>query len=452
VPRGFQTGCRWGLALLLAVAVVFAQTGTPPTEKKEPKNKSGKKVLSAQSEARATPHVNRFEVQPSAIAPGETAILSWEVTGVDQVEITHIPGKQAPTGTVEVHPTDTTEYVLKVAGVLEKRTLNVYPKAPNGGTPPPAPLTTHQEFSLSPASPSLGGSDVLWIGCWVAALILLALQLLEWRKAGRPEVTLDFADGVQNRGVQEPEAALSEVFAAERAADLRKLGSPLGKQIAAIDSIISRASQATQPRPETALPPYDSRRAEEPRRIPPPKREPFSQPPPAYSPPPPYPPPLPEPAQKTSSWNPPVISEPMPAGTLFRPPAAPAYPSAFGQLLEEYRRVKASGDAAEEERFRTSHEGQRASCRNAEDRRFDPNATLYFQASTRGWFLLVEQGGNILGLPWFSLDLVSARDTFQVAFSYPERSGPLGVRQPARFTKSGDEWTLTEPGALGSDG
>jgi len=115
VPRGFQTGCRWGLALLLAVAVVFAQTGTPPTEKKEPKNKSGKKVLSAQSEARATPHVNRFEVQPSAIAPGETAILSWEVTGVDQVEITHIPGKQAPTGTVEVHPTDTTEYVLKVA-------------------------------------------------------------------------------------------------------------------------------------------------------------------------------------------------------------------------------------------------------------------------------------------------------------------------------------------------
>jgi hypothetical protein len=56
----------------------------------------------------------RFDVRPKSIAAGESARISWKVTGpVNELGITPEVGSLTTNeGEIEVHPTMTTKYVL----------------------------------------------------------------------------------------------------------------------------------------------------------------------------------------------------------------------------------------------------------------------------------------------------------------------------------------------------
>lgn len=60
----------------------------------------------------SVPVISLFDVSPSSINPGETANLSWEVTGATNVEITKGIGSVSPTGTCSIEPNETTTYTI----------------------------------------------------------------------------------------------------------------------------------------------------------------------------------------------------------------------------------------------------------------------------------------------------------------------------------------------------
>ncbi len=56
--------------------------------------------------------ISSFDASPDTIAPGESAILNWHVSGVSNVTIEPDIGVVEPTGTLSVSPTGTTTYKL----------------------------------------------------------------------------------------------------------------------------------------------------------------------------------------------------------------------------------------------------------------------------------------------------------------------------------------------------
>lgn len=65
-------------------------------------------------------NINSLQVIPSTIAAGQTAVLSWDVTGAESVVINNGLGEQPASGSIAINPQQTTTYTLT---------------AQNGGTP-----------------------------------------------------------------------------------------------------------------------------------------------------------------------------------------------------------------------------------------------------------------------------------------------------------------------------
>ncbi|HNR65900.1 MAG TPA: OmpA family protein, partial [Atribacterota bacterium] len=58
------------------------------------------------------PTINSFTAAPPTIAPGDSSVLSWNVTGATSVTISHGIGSVSSTGTRSTSPATTTTYLL----------------------------------------------------------------------------------------------------------------------------------------------------------------------------------------------------------------------------------------------------------------------------------------------------------------------------------------------------
>jgi outer membrane protein OmpA-like peptidoglycan-associated protein len=88
------------------------------------------------------PPVLKYSAAPAAISPGACATLTWSSRNVQKAEIDQEVGAVPPSGTKQVCPTITTDYILTATGtggtVSETATVTV--KAPVAAPPPPPPM------------------------------------------------------------------------------------------------------------------------------------------------------------------------------------------------------------------------------------------------------------------------------------------------------------------------
>lgn len=118
----------------------------------------------------SAPVIESFEASPATIAAGESAKLSWKVSGATSVSIDQGIGSVALTGTRAVAPTETTTYTLtasSAAGTVTA-TTQVIVSGTSGAQPPqppqpPAPGSPPvvNYFTASPGVVTLGGSTTL---------------------------------------------------------------------------------------------------------------------------------------------------------------------------------------------------------------------------------------------------------------------------------------------------
>ncbi|UCH61225.1 MAG: FHA domain-containing protein [Anaerolineales bacterium] len=103
------------------------------------------------------PVILDFRVEPSTITEGQDVIISWQVSGVEEVSIQPLGDQLPPSGSVTHTPTETMLYVLAASNgqisthALRQITVNPIPPTP---TPTPAPLAPKIElFTVSPSQP-----------------------------------------------------------------------------------------------------------------------------------------------------------------------------------------------------------------------------------------------------------------------------------------------------------
>jgi hypothetical protein len=89
------------------------------------------------------PTVVTFTVDPPVIAPGETALMTWDVADADTVYISPAPGQVATSGAVVVNPGVSTYYTLvaqnSYGSTSASAVVSVYPYA-YYGYPTPNPV------------------------------------------------------------------------------------------------------------------------------------------------------------------------------------------------------------------------------------------------------------------------------------------------------------------------
>ena len=98
-----------------------------------------------------TPNIAKFDVNPKVITAGMPVRLEWDVLGVNEVQITGIPGATTfnPQGTADVNPAQTTVYVLTAGTGSAKITRQwqvIVNPAPPTATPTPEPKVPVIEF------------------------------------------------------------------------------------------------------------------------------------------------------------------------------------------------------------------------------------------------------------------------------------------------------------------
>ena len=106
---------------------------------------------SAPAPAPAKPEIQSFEVAPGRITVRQTARLSWNVTGADDVQISPTVGNVSARGEREVSPTETTLYTLKAtsAGGDVSRSVQLFvePAAPADPAPRAAVTTLSERLA-----------------------------------------------------------------------------------------------------------------------------------------------------------------------------------------------------------------------------------------------------------------------------------------------------------------
>ena len=118
-------------------------------------------------------------------------------------------------------------------------------------------------------------------------------------------------------------------------------------------------------------------------------------------------------------------------------------------VIEDYEQARMSPDCeAAIQAFERRYSCIRLSLANEKDVVYIPGTKAEFEEDNRGWFLGVEENGQMLCFPWFSLDPAQQRQTFQAAFDYIGVSSR--VSSPARLSKLGARWVLiTDKGSIG---
>ncbi len=110
------------------------------------------------------PVVNSFDAAPASISQGESATLSWNVSGATKVSIEPDVGSVALTGRRMVTPTTTTTYTLTAgneAGTVTATARVVVTAASPAPPSPPSGVPTINIFAANPGTISSGGSSTL---------------------------------------------------------------------------------------------------------------------------------------------------------------------------------------------------------------------------------------------------------------------------------------------------
>jgi hypothetical protein len=126
-------------------------------------------LLACKPPAATTPVIYSFEANPPTIAAGESATLSWEVSGATAVSIDQGIGAVALKGTRVVTPDTTTTYTLTASNSASSTTATtqVVVSGTSGTTQPPSETTPSASppvvnyFRASPISITLGSSATL---------------------------------------------------------------------------------------------------------------------------------------------------------------------------------------------------------------------------------------------------------------------------------------------------
>jgi hypothetical protein len=108
------------------------------------------------------PVIQRFDVQPLVITAGESIRLDWLVTGVDKVTIVGVAGEFAPSGSLEVTPSEVGQvsFVLTASNgrvpVTLQKTVTVLPQPP---TEPPPEAPRIEFFTILPSQVVAGDPE-----------------------------------------------------------------------------------------------------------------------------------------------------------------------------------------------------------------------------------------------------------------------------------------------------
>ena len=104
-------------ALFASAAAAIAQTPAPPAVPNPAgQTPAGRGRSPYQDAARLPARILTFQVEPSAIRPGQTVTLTWAAENSGTITIDPI-GRVTPRGTRQLTPSATTTYVLTVTGV-----------------------------------------------------------------------------------------------------------------------------------------------------------------------------------------------------------------------------------------------------------------------------------------------------------------------------------------------
>jgi OmpA-OmpF porin, OOP family len=164
------------------------------------------------------PPVLKYSADPAAISPGQCSTLTWSSKNVQKAEIDQDVGAVAASGSKQVCPTKTTEYMLTATGtggtVSETATVTV--KAP---PPPPPPAAAPV---VVPAAP-VGAEVTLRVNFDTAKWNIRPADLAELQKAvdfakKYPNAKLHVVGHTDSRGSDKYNQKLSE----QRAESVKK--------------------------------------------------------------------------------------------------------------------------------------------------------------------------------------------------------------------------------------
>jgi hypothetical protein len=112
---------------------------------------------------RPAPVILDFRVEPATITAGQNVLITWQVSGVEEVSIEPIGDNLPPSGSASHIPAETLLYVLAASNgeesthALRQITVNPIPPTP---TPTPVPdAPTIELFTVSPAEPVQMGDE-----------------------------------------------------------------------------------------------------------------------------------------------------------------------------------------------------------------------------------------------------------------------------------------------------
>ena len=129
-----------------------------------------------------------FSANPEAVSPGQCSNLTWASKNVQKAEIDQGVGNVAVSGSKQVCPPETTQYMITATGtggtVYESATVTVNAPAPPPPPPPPAPVVV-------PAAP-VGAEVSLHVNFDTAKYTIRPADLAELQKA------VDFAKKYPN--------------------------------------------------------------------------------------------------------------------------------------------------------------------------------------------------------------------------------------------------------------
>ena len=112
---------HWALTLVLLALLISSTAGcitiTVPEE--------GAPPSTAPEGTPAPPAIDSFTASPETINSGQTATLSWNVTGATTVTIEPVVGGVAPSGVTPVSPTATTTYMLTASNEDSSTTSSI---------------------------------------------------------------------------------------------------------------------------------------------------------------------------------------------------------------------------------------------------------------------------------------------------------------------------------------
>ena len=101
------------------------------------------------------PPVLKFSANPAEIAPGKCSTLTWSSTNVKTAEIDQGVGAVAASGSKQVCPTETTQYLMTATGtggtIVEEATVTVTAPAPPPPPPPPPVMAPPPAPAPAPA-------------------------------------------------------------------------------------------------------------------------------------------------------------------------------------------------------------------------------------------------------------------------------------------------------------